>query len=542
MKHFVFVPILFFGVAVGSAAQAQRSQTPMMGWSSWNTFRVNISESLIKETADSMVAKGLKAAGYANVNIDDGYFGGRDGNERLISHPKKFPNGMKAVADYIHSRGLKAGIYSEAGNNTCGSMYDNDAFGLGVGFFGHEEQDVQTFFDEWDYDYIKVDFCGADRLRLDEKTQYTRIWNAIQSSAKAKAGGEIRFNICRWAFPGTWVTKVGGSWRISADIRNSFSGNQGGLLGVRDIFEQNLYLAAYASPGRFNDMDMMQVGRGMTDDEEKSHFGLWCIMSSPLMVGCDLRTIPRSTLDIITNSEVIALNQDTLGLQAQVISRSGHCIVVAKPVETRRGAVRAVALFNGEDAPKTLRITFKDVQLGGKVKVRDLWAKTDVGLFDGYYETLVPAHGAAMLRLEGESAFDKRCYQGEDAFMNAYTAIVDGYSGARAEEASDAAASGGYIMSRLGGSPENWAEFRDVYVSQGGKYIFKLHYYSPESRSLLVIVNGTEHRMANLTSGGGGSQAEASIEVELRQGSNVIRLANPTGMAPDVDMFEIKPL
>ncbi|MDR0688250.1 MAG: alpha-galactosidase, partial [Prevotellaceae bacterium] len=436
----------------------------------------------------------------------------------------------------------KAGIYSEAGDNTCGSIWDADAYGVGVGFFGHEEQDARTFFDEWGYDYIKVDFCGADRQKLDEKAQYTRIWRAIQSTAKAKAGGEVRLNICRWAFPGTWVAEVGGSWRISADIRNSFSGEQSGLPGVRDIFEQNLYLAAYASPGRFNDMDMMQVGRGMTEDEEKSHFGLWCIMSSPLMVGCDLRTIPQSTLDIITNSEVIAVNQDTLGLQAQVVSRSGHRIVVAKPVEVRRGATRAVALFNGEDAPQLLRITFKDVQLGGKVKVRDLWTKTDIGLFNGYYEALVPAHGTAMLRLEGQSTFDKLCYEGEYAFMNAYTAINSSYSGARVEAASDAVASGGYRMSRLGGSPENWAEFRDVYVSQGGKYALKLYYYSPESRSLSVIVNGAERRMANLNSGGVSKRAEASIEVELRQGSNVIRLANPTGRAPDVDMFEIKPL
>ncbi|MDR0414848.1 MAG: glycoside hydrolase family 27 protein, partial [Prevotellaceae bacterium] len=229
MKRFTF--ILFFCAAAGSIAQAQRSKTPMMGWSTWNTFRVNISESLIKETADSMIAKGLKAAGYTNINIDDGYFGGRDGSGHLISHPTKFPGGMKAVADYIHSRGLKAGIYSEAGSNTCGSLWDNDTCGVGVGFYGHEAQDAKTFFDEWGYDYIKVDYCGAERQKLDEKTQYTRIWEEIQKTDKAKSGSEIRINICRWMFPGTWVSEVGGSWRISHDIRNSFSGT----LGVRDI-------------------------------------------------------------------------------------------------------------------------------------------------------------------------------------------------------------------------------------------------------------------------------------------------------------------
>jgi hypothetical protein len=337
-------------------------------------------------------------------------------------------------------------------------------------------------------------------------------------------------------FPGTWVSEVGGSWRISHDIRNSFSGT----LGVRDIFEQNLYLAAYASPGHCNDMDMMQVGRGMTVDEEKSHFGLWCIMSSPLLIGCDLRTIPQNTLDIITNSEVIAVSQDTLGVQAQVVSRSGRRIVVAKPVEKRHGRVRAVALFNGEDTPQTLRIAFKDVQLGGKVKVRDLWAKADLGRFSGYYEVNVPAHGTAMLRLEGQKSFDKLRYQGEYAFMNTYTAI-GAYNGARVEAVSSGVASGGYKIGWLGNSPENWAEFRDVYVSKGGKYTLKLYYYSPEARNLAVVVNGVEHSMANLNSGGVGKRAEASIEVDLRRGSNVIRLANPTGWAPDIDKIELKP-
>jgi hypothetical protein len=532
MKHF-FVAI-FLGVA--AVASAQRSQTPMMGWSSWNTFRVDISESLIKETADSMVAKGLQMVGYVNVNIDDGYFGGRDGSNRLTAHSTKFPNGMKAVADYIHSKGLKAGIYSEVGQNTCGSIWDSDTYGVGVGFYGHEEQDAKTFFDDWGYDYIKVDYCGAEQQGLNEEESYTGIWSAIQNTDKAKAGEEIRFNVCRWMFPGTWVAQLGGSWRISHDIRNSFDGE----LGVRDIFEQNLYLAAYASPGHFNDMDMMQVGRGMTEDEEKSHFGLWCIMSSPLMIGCDLRTIPQSTLNIITNREVIAVNQDTLGLQAQVVSRTGKRFVVAKPIEVRHGKVRAVALFNGESTAQTLRITFKDVQLGGKVKVRNLWTKTDLGYFSGYYEVRVPPHGTTMLRLEGASRFDKTRYQGEYAFMNAYTAIGAGGSHARVE-AAPALASGGYKMGRLGNDPDNWAEFRDVYVSEGGKYTLTLYYYSPEDRDLYVLVNGNERCMTGLNSGSLNVRATASIEVDLQQGGNLIRLQNPTGWAPDVDKLELTP-
>ncbi|KAA6345438.1 Alpha-galactosidase A [termite gut metagenome] len=506
------------------------AKTPMMGWSSWNTFRVDINENLIKETADAMVEKGLKAAGYTFVNIDDGYFGGRDTLGNLQYHTGKFPNGMKAVADYIHAKGLRAGLYSEAGENTCGSIYDNDRYGVGSGLYGYENQDCELFFNQWGYDYIKVDYCGAEVQGLDEKTQYTKIRNAITNSGKEG----IRFNVCRWMFPGTWVTEIADSWRISYDIANKFDGN----LGIFDIVEKNLYMSAYASPGHFNDMDMMQIGRNtLTIDEEKSHFGLWCILCSPLMIGCDLRTIPQRTLDIITNREIIALNQDPLGLQAQVVSRSGKCIVLAKQIETAQGKVRAVALFNGENAAHSMRINFNDIQLNGNVTVRDLWTKKDVGSFTDYYEISVPAHGTAMLRVEGESSFDKTAFEGEDAFLNNFTAI-NPVNNARVSEKSNA--SGGHIISRLGGSPDNWAEFRNVHSSTGGEYELTVYYYSAEERNLSVIINDKEHIMANLNTNDWDTQGTETILIKLRKGNNAIRLTNPTEHAPDIDKIELK--
>lgn len=525
---------LFLFLLTGNIVHAQNDKTPMMGWSSWNTFRINISEDLIKETADAMVSKGLKTAGYTFVNVDDGFFGGRDTDGKLLVHPTRFPNGMDVVSDYIHSKGLKAGIYSEAGKNTCGSQYDSDINGINAGFYGYEEQDADMYFDEWNYDFIKIDYCGAASQGLDEKTQYTKIWNAIQNTEKVKNGGNIRWNICRWMFPGTWATEIAGSWRISHDIRNNFDSD----LGIRDVLEHNLYLSAYASPGHFNDMDMMQIGRGnFSEDEEKSHFGLWCIMNSPLMIGCDLRSIPQSTLAIITNTEVIALNQDVLGLQAQVVKRNGKQFVLAKQIEQDQGKIRAVALFNGESSAKTMRITFKDIQLGGTVTVRDLWNKTNVGQFADYYEVSVPAHGTAMLRLEGTSSFDQVKYEGEDAFMNLYKA--DGLqksNEARFEEKSGA--SGGFIMTKLGNSADNWAEFRRVYSTTGGTYKLKIYYYSPESRSLKIKINNTEHELNNLKSG----SARGTVYLEnitLQEGYNTIRFGNSNALAPDIDKFYV---
>lgn len=189
-------------------------ETPTMGWSSWNTYRVNISEEAIKKQAQAMYDKGLGKAGYQYINIDDGYFGGRDVAGNLLIHPTRFPNGLKPVVDFIHGLGFKAGIYSDAGRNTCGSFWDADKIGVGVGMYGHDQQDADFFFKELDFDFIKVDFCGGDpgqnteKLDLNEQERYTAISRAVEKTGKKN----VRMNVCRWAFPGTWVHDVATSW------------------------------------------------------------------------------------------------------------------------------------------------------------------------------------------------------------------------------------------------------------------------------------------------------------------------------------------
>lgn len=537
-NYYFFVFLLsFFSL---NTVTGQNSQTPMMGWSSWNTFRININEQLIKETADAMVEKGLKDAGYTFVNIDDGFFSGRAGNGELINNDAKFPNGMITVAKYIHNKGLKAGIYSEAGKNTCAYKWDDDKVnGLNVGFYGYEKMDAERYFNTWGYDFIKVDYCGAEDQGLDEKTQYMKILNAISEIEGPSRPEKVRFNICRWMFPGTWAAKITDrpvSWRISHDIRNNFDGD----LGIRDVFEHNLYLSAYASPGHFNDMDMMQIGRNtFSVDEEKSHFGLWCIMSSPLMIGCDLRTIPQRTLDIITNKEVIAINQDVLGLQAQVVSQNGKQYVMAKMIEKDQGKIRAVALFNGESSAKTMRVNFSDVQLSGNVVVRDLWKKENVGTFSNFYEVEVPSHGTAMLRLEGESRIDKTTFEAENSFINEYDGVkIDKGTYKGALFTYKFGASGNHTVKNIGGSENNWIEFTDVYSTNGGKYKFKLFYYTATNKNLTVTVNNKVYTMTDLNSGGDNKRGRAFIEeIELKAGYNTIRFSNASGAAPEIDKF-----
>jgi hypothetical protein len=514
-----------------SAPVASTAQTPMMGWASWNANGVNISASLIEQTADYMVSLGLKYAGYRFVNIDDGYFGGRDSIGNLLVRTAAFPDGMKVVADYIHSKGLKAGIYSDMGANTCGFLWSGYGdMGKGVGLYGHEKQDLDLFFKTWGYDYIKVDYCGAQQQGLDAKTTYTNVAKLI-GDIETSEGRDITYNVCRWAFPGTWVTTVADSWRMHGDISNSFS-------SIAAIIEDNLYLAPYASRGHFNDMDMLQLGRGMTADEERSHFGVWAIMDSPLMIGCNLKGMSTSSLAIMKNNEVIAVNQDTLCLQAELIARTDNCLVLAKPIEKAHGNIRAVALLNKNSAARKIRVYFSDLWLDGSAKVRDLWNHRDLGSFTDYYEAMVPAHGTAMLRIEGERAVDKTRYQGEYAFMNTYSAIA---GGGTHPSVCTGTASGGYMMTKLGGAAGRWAEWRDVYSSKGGNYTMRVYYYCADNRYVKVLVNGKSYLLSKLNSGATDKRATVDLSIILNAGTNVIRMTNETAQAPDIDKFELIP-
>ena len=371
-----------------------KPQTPIMGWSSWNNFRVNINEEVIKAQADFMVSSGMADAGYNYVNVDDGFFAGRDDQGDLIVHPERFPNGMKVISDYIHSKGLKAGIYSDAGINTCASQWDKDTIGVGSGLMGHDRKDLKLMLNDWNYDFIKVDWCGGDWLGLDEESRYTQIANIIKEIKP-----ETVFNICRWEFPGTWALQIADSWRISGDITNTFS-------SVMHIVDLNADLWKYASPGHVNDMDMLQVGRGMSYEEDKTHFTMWCMMNSPLLAGNDLRNMTQETIDILTNTDVIALNQDPLVYQARRVVDHGDLEVWAKPLISTMSGKVAVTLLNRSNKKETMSLDINTVGLDAAqgFTYRDLWSKRNFSTTTK--ETLqfeVPAHGVVALTLEGTS-------------------------------------------------------------------------------------------------------------------------------------------
>ena len=393
MKSIIKIMTVVASMAlIPALTNAQQVFPPMMGWASWNNYRVDIDQDIIMAQANAMASNGMKEAGYKFVNTDDGFFGGRDANGKLIVHPKRFPGGMKAIADHIHSLGLKAGIYSDAGYNTCGCHCDNDSISVGCGLMGHEWDDLTIMLKDWDYDFIKVDWCGGERMDLDVEQRYRYI---IDVAHKIKPN--VIFNVCRWEFPGTWVTNTADSWRISGDIVDNFE-------SICRIIDLNADLWKYCQPGHYNDMDMLQVGRGMNYEEDKAHFSMWAIMCSPLLAGNDLTTMSKETLGILTNEEVIALNQDPLFYQARRFKKEGDLEVWAKPlIDTMSGQV-AVALLNRSTKAQDITFTLEGIGIDADkgYTMRDLWEKKDFKKSTAAEQKfLVPAHGVVVIRING---------------------------------------------------------------------------------------------------------------------------------------------
>lgn len=376
-------------------------KTPIMGWASWNCFRTDINEQKMKEQADALVSTGLAECGYIYFNMDDGFFGGRDENGILQFHKERFPNGIKPVADYAHSLGLKAGTYAEGGDKTCGFYYDKEGKnGDNVGLYGYEEQDLRMYFEDCGFDFIKVDWCGGLRIGLDEKEQYTKIGNIIDEIRK-RTGKSIVYNICRCQFPGAWAADIADSWRTGADIAPDFK-------SVIHQIDNIKPLAKYCSPGHVNDLDMMQIGNGMNSIEEKTHFTMWCMMSTPLMIGCDLTKISDETLEILKNKELIEINQDKACIQAYVVKEyrdnKGELLgeIWVKDLGERNSNCKAVAFLNRSEQPLEMRFDFQELGLKGDIlNIHDLWRHTNV---DNLTEVCTMPHETAVFKITSEKS------------------------------------------------------------------------------------------------------------------------------------------
>lgn len=373
-------PLLVMVIAFHLAAspvppQAQLAATPPMGWNSWNHFACKVTDAIIRAQANAMVASGMKAAGYIFINIDDCWQGKRDAQGRIQPN-ERFPD-MKALADYVHSKGLKIGIYSSPGPKTCAGF---------EGSFGHEEQDAQTYA-EWGMDYLKYDWCSATG---DQREAYTKMRDALR-----KTGRPIVYSLCQYGMERvwTWGASVGGNlWRTTGDITDNYGRMT--LIG----FGQN-GLERFAGPGHWNDPDMLEVGNGgMNEDEYKTHMSLWCLLAAPLLAGNDLSKMTPKTIELLTHPEVIAIDQDPKGVQGYRVAQEGPLEVWMKPLAD---GSKAVGLFNRSESPAPMTLIFRDIGVKGKASLRDLWAKKELGSFQTSFTIQVPRHGVVLLVVKG---------------------------------------------------------------------------------------------------------------------------------------------
>jgi alpha-galactosidase len=362
--------------------------TPPMGWNSWNKFACDITEETVRKTADAMVSSGMRDAGYEYVVIDDCWHGKRDANGFIQADPEKFPSGIKALADYVHSKGLKFGIYSDAGRMTCGKR---------PGSQGHEYQDAIQYA-RWGVDYLKYDWCfTGDR---NAKEAYALMADALRST-----GRDIVFSICEWgtAKPWEWAKNIGNLWRTTGDIWDSFDKKDPArdwALNVMTIVDLNEPLWQHAGPGHWNDPDMLEVGNGgMTTAEYRSHFSLWAMMAAPLMAGNDIANMDEATRTILLNKDVIAVDQDKLGVQGRRVVKDGDREIWVKPLAD---GGKALLLFNRGSRPVRIRATNEQLGVPANFsgKVRDLWAHKDLKRWSGSIEATVQPHDVAMYRIQ----------------------------------------------------------------------------------------------------------------------------------------------
>jgi alpha-galactosidase len=382
--------VLFAAAPAANALDNGLALVPPMGWNDWNAFGCNVDEQLVEQTADAFVTSGMRDAGYKYLNIDDCWaLPTRDADGNLVANPAKFPSGIAALADYVHARGLKLGIYEDSGTKTCSSG------GGFPGSLGHEDQDAMLFA-RWHVDYLKYDDCNvpADGQNPDASiTRYETMRDAL-AKATAATGQNIVFSICEkgdFGVPNSAWPSIGNLWRTTGDIHDNYSK----LIG---IFHQNVALADLSGPNHWNDPDMLEIGNGgMTDVEYRTHFTLWAEMAAPLIAGTDVRNMSTATKSILTNHEVIAVDQDPLGAQGRPVASSDGHWVLSKPLAN---GDRAVTLFNETGVPATISTTAAQVGLHSAVdyRVRDLWAHDD-SESAGTISATLPAHASAMYRV-----------------------------------------------------------------------------------------------------------------------------------------------
>jgi alpha-galactosidase len=484
--------------------QAGLSPTPPMGWASWNHFFCDYTDQTIRDQADALVSSGMRDLGYRYLLIQECIAPARDAAGSVLVDGKRFPHGMKDLVDYVHSRGLKAGIYTDIGPNTCaGKPFQ--------GSYGYEQQDANTFA-AWGIDFIEMDYCNRPE-GVTGRTIYERMAAAIQ-----KTGRPMLFYICSWGneSPWTWAQGKAQLWRTEGDI--SPNKNRVDWTSVVKNFESNARHAVFSAANSWNDPDMMEVGNpGLTPDEAQTHFSMWVISAAPLWAGNDLTDMTDSIRSIYTNSEAIAIDQDPLGAGVSKVKEYGNGLEVwMKPLGTFGSGTDAVLLLNLTAAPAEVAVQWSDLELSGRAAVRDLCAHKELGEFRDGYKARIPAHGSVLLKVSGEFSWTQGAtYEAE------WPGNVRGGDAALipCPECSQ-----GYAVALHGGgkgSQGSSLAFTHIGVPASGRYWMNLAYAYNDSgdKTVQMQVNGGQPADIQLPGAVFGS---TRIPVELNKGDNSI--------------------
>lgn len=394
----ILIAVLLFPICIQAQKFESLAPTPPMGWNSWNTFQTNISDKLVREIADDMIASGMKVAGYNYIVLDDGWMAKeRNKNGDLVPDPIKFPNGLKVVIDYVHSKGLKFGLYNCAGTMTCASY---------PGSRGYEYQDARLYA-ALEIDYLKYDWCNTDGITA--KEAYSTMSKAIKV-----AGRPIVFSLCEWGTynPWEWAKDIGHLWRISGDIYNCFDcvfdHGTWKSWGVTHIIDMRKNIRQYAGPDHWNDPDMMEVGNGMSASEDRAHFSMWCMLAAPLIAGNDLRDMSKETIATLTDKEAIAIDQDSLGIQGYLYQQKDSVDTWIKPLKNNEVAI---CLMNRSKNPVAVKYDFNQHPVidsfskatinfsATAYTIRDVWMKKDIGDTKKPFTGTVQPHDVILLRL-----------------------------------------------------------------------------------------------------------------------------------------------
>ncbi|MGW0332510.1 RICIN domain-containing protein [Streptomyces sp. NPDC003011] len=478
---------------------------PPMGWASWNSFASSIDYNVIKQQADALVSSGMADAGYKYVNLDDGWWqGARDANGNIVVDENLFPGGMKAMADYIHSKGLKAGIYTDAGKQGCGYYYPTTRPAApNTGMEGHYQQDLETF-QRWGFDYVKIDWCGGRVEGLDQETQYKQI-AAANEAASAVTGRKLVLSFCEWGTgrPWNWATGYGDLWRTSTDV--IFWGQTPTTAMMLTNFDQALHPAAHHT-GYSNDPDMLMTGMsGLTAAQNRLHMGLWAISGAPLLAGNNLATMSTETRDILTNREMVAIDQDPRGLQGVKVAEDTRNLQVYGKVLSGTGK-RAVLLLNRTGSAASMTVRWADLGLtSATASVRNVWTGTNAGPFATSHTTTVPANDAVLLTVSGTEAPGS-------TFEDTTTATTPTFSNVTTSTAG--------------------TKLVDITYANGGS----------TTRKATIQVNGQyKYVVAFPPTGSATTYRTVSVLAHLAKGANTVKFATVSGStAPDVDAVRVQ--